>query len=1242
MGFIKNITYRDGTSQKQRFPEALDPGYAKIDDRDTSDWLQFTRKLSELIIYYNTNNQPDGNWNSFFPDESEIEEIANYLQKLEKYKIAKKEGDTNAQPPEKKEFKPHLALFITFLQLLKFVKSDLNTLTKRHLDYYYREILKFKLKPAQPDKVHVLFELSKHEKAYKLDAGSKLIAGKDKNGKQILYETTKDIVINKATVESIKSIYIDKEGNYKIYASPYSNSSDGKGSPFNEENTGWKLFGTSQKDIQDSEKTMSVSETGFALASSMFLLNSGHRTITVNFELVASFGNPSPQVLQNIFKSFASGKKEWISPSSINAEICSEYSPKIITISLPDGTPAELPGNTIPDSIERYSEPDEIDVDKNAIKKTEIEIRTYEGTEPSDYLISTSLYVKRNLKIILTFNKELPPIVSFNSSVLNGKFKSRWPILKTTINNEIPNPKYSILKNLKIYRQIIEVSVEGLENLYVQNDQSSLDPSKTILPFGTKPSIGSAFYLGHEEFWRKKIESIKILLKWDNLPDDNLAKYYFAYDDDANQAYSDALDSGNTEEEALDAAIGALTPNANFNSVFTSNLYIFYNKDWLPIIDNEANPESNFEPSLFDTLAISGSNEYPGFRCINIESVKMEKSLSNINYRGNISNNIFNGNINADTSGFFKIEITGPTSPFSAFGHFNFQNKITKVAIDKSVDQESNKALPNPPYTPAIKKILVNYTSSQITEFHEISKNNQFFHIEPFGEYCLDQSTPPFLLPQYNNEGTCFIGLKNFIPPQQISLLFQIEEGSSNPEITLNSQDLTWSYLSNNQWIDLKGSEIISENTKGFQTSGIVELAIGEIDTSGQSRLPEDLHWLKCSLADNVSGANNIFNIHTQAVLAKAELASYSDIESIKENSPVLAPKTITKLKEKHASIKKITQPYASFDGKRKEKDNAFYTRISERLRHRQRAINYWDYERIVLEAFPSLYKVKCLPCFKDNKVYVPGSVLLVVISDLRNKNAVNPLQPKTNSITLINIKEFLKKYVTSHLELQVENPYYDRLFVDLKVAFKQGYDYGYYSEQLNKDLKIFLSPWAYDKGEDIIFGGKISRSDILYFVENLEYVDFITQFDVYHLLDEKTANIEYEGIESSEYVNEDYYLTGIGEMVLEDNFIIGYPVENASAGSPRTILVSAENHRIEILKPGDVRCPRGIQIFGIGYMHVGFDFIVGSYRNRIGNMAIVNYSRGGDPDLYSRETQDGELEVSSEEDLANSPENSE
>ena len=60
------------------------------------------------------------------------------------------------------DFPPHFALFLCFLKLFFNVQNDINTLTKRHLDFYYKNVLQLSNKAAVADRVHIVFTLAKN------------------------------------------------------------------------------------------------------------------------------------------------------------------------------------------------------------------------------------------------------------------------------------------------------------------------------------------------------------------------------------------------------------------------------------------------------------------------------------------------------------------------------------------------------------------------------------------------------------------------------------------------------------------------------------------------------------------------------------------------------------------------------------------------------------------------------------------------------------------------------------------------------------------------------------------------------------------------------------------------------------------------------------------------------------------------------------------------------------------------
>ena len=166
---IKNPLKRDGTNQYQRLPDTLMPDYVQVDERSIDDLLDFAREFSTHLQYYDESNELilDKTWLPFFDKPHEVSWTAYFKQQ-------DLEGNN----------KLHWTLYRTFLELFQYAQDHLNTLTERHLEFYYQEILGLQEKPATPDQVHILFELNKDN--YLLEAGTLLKAGKDETGVDIL------------------------------------------------------------------------------------------------------------------------------------------------------------------------------------------------------------------------------------------------------------------------------------------------------------------------------------------------------------------------------------------------------------------------------------------------------------------------------------------------------------------------------------------------------------------------------------------------------------------------------------------------------------------------------------------------------------------------------------------------------------------------------------------------------------------------------------------------------------------------------------------------------------------------------------------------------------------------------------------------------------------------------------------------------------------------------------------------
>ncbi|MCB0375615.1 MAG: baseplate J/gp47 family protein, partial [Sinomicrobium sp.] len=237
----------------------------------------------------------------------------------------------------------------------------------------------------------------------------------------------------------------------------------------------------------------------------------------------------------------------------------------------------------------------------------------------------------------------------------------------------------------------------------------------------------------------------------------------------------------------------------------------------------------------------------------------------------------------------------------------------------------------------------------------------------------------------------------------------------------------------------------------------------------------------------------------------------------------------------------------------------ALYNRLSERLRHKNRAITMWDYEHMVLNEFPQVYKVKCLP--SGDRL---GKVDVIVIPDIRRSLPFNPFGPKVPADTLFQIREYLDSHSPVHAEVEVLNPFYLQVKTRCTVKFYPGYDAGFYKAKLIDEIKRFLSPWAYDEGSDIRIGGTLHASLLINFTAERPYIDYVANMKLFQSEDGKKF---------------------IDVRTVNEGKTIVVPYR------PDMILVSAQSHEIDVV---DENGYDEDSFEGINYMKVELDFIIG------------------------------------------------
>ena len=1064
----------DGVNQLQRSLPALDPGYIRPDERNKSDLIGFLMALSRQIRFYDLNNLPLGDWQPFF------DALAPNGQRWS-------EAELDAALATRRDWPPHLALLLAFLKAFALIQDDFNTLTSRHLRYFYETALQLQRRQATPDQVHLIFEPAKNAAATLLPAGTLLDAGKTDGGAARQYSLDSEMVVNQALVDGLKSVFVDYNSNGKAIVF----KSEDATLVTSDSGVSWRPFGKRQLTLSPESRNMDAAWLGFALASPALLLAEGERHVTLTLTLQTSMDPPpASQPLSSNLIVDLTGEAEWVLPGAVDAEL------------------------TSPDT----------------------------------------------LRIALHLPEALPPIVAYQEKIHQAGIATIWPVLRVRVKPEAY--QLETLGAFLVLRADLAVEVQGVKNLILQNDQGVQAPGNPALPFGAQPVNGANFYIGSNEAFGKSLTGLSVQLEWQDPPPD-FSEHYMAYGS-----------------------------SGIANSVFTTDMYLLAARNWNTLLLFKQSLFNSTDPLTAQTLTV-------------LPNVFQDKTNGS-GFGRRPGTPPFTAFETGLVQGFIKMTLTGPTRadlatlphypPFEAFGHKAFPSAyaLQAIALSKFTGTLDPPELPQQPYTPALKSVSLTYTAQETFKPDSPNGIDQFFVLDVFGPVEARQSARARLTPELPGNGALYIGLKQALAPQLASLLFQVSTGSTPGETLLRSTDLHWSYLAGDNWQALSPQDVVEERTNGLQQPGLIRINLGADASTGNTSMPAGRHWLRVAVDSLPDGAGALEAVLAQGARATLAIDPGQETAFTEHLSQALAAQTIAKLSVKNPAIKKVRQDYPSFGGLPPETDASYFQRISERLRHKNRSVSSWDYERLVLGNFPQVFKIKCLPHTDAANQIAPGNVRLIAVPDFRKLPAGDPLQPRCNAALLRDIEDFIARHFNSPFAaVRITNPAYETLLIDCKVAFRSGFDPGYYSAVLNDELKRFLSPWAYEEGKDIIFGGKIYRTELLAFVEGREYVEYVVDFQLYHRF-EGTA----PGGISQMKIGLDFVVAlspkptvGTNGSVIGVDFVVGEPVEIAAATRPDTILVSDRSHRIQALQADDFMCS-GVNAIGIGQMIIGIDFV--------------------------------------------------
>lgn len=717
---------------------------------------------------------------------------------------------------------------------------------------------------------------------------------------------------------------------------------------------------------------------------------------------------------------------------------------------------------------------------------------------------------------------------------------------------------YPFLRTLNLARLDLQVSVLGLANLGARNDAGEVEVTRPFEPFGPSPAAGSALNLGHPELAVKRLSSVTVRCRWLGAPADLLEHY---------RLYGAVTQAGTKTIENHGK------PETTTVCPFTASVSLLDRGLEVPLKSDAAlfrGPSSTDSADLVIPVATG---------------LAIDPDL-----------NAYAGGEGVSRQYRLRLELNAPD-----FQHAAYPAIATAKAIELATAIANNVRVPtsekqtssaknsgaeetdplaptrytvNPPYTPKLKSLQLDYDAALSIDMQEYrigAAVNRIDHLHPFGqaEIAVDPERNGYpLFPAYENAGELYIGLSGVEAPQSVAVLMQLAEGSANPD--LQPAAVSWSFLSDNRWERLQNGGIVVDGTGGLIQSGVVQLQLPPALPS--TLLPGGHYWLRASVAADCDSLCDFVGIHTQAV--EASFIDRGDAPAHFANP--LPANTIAKPVNTIGEVAAIRQPYTSFGGIPAEPPEVFNLRVSERLRHKQRALSAWDYERLILDRFPQIYRVKCLPAgtawAADPREL--GRVTVIVIPDIRKRSPASPFEPKASAGLIAEIRDYLRSCSPAEAEIQVQNARFIQVKLRFAVRFLPGCDPGFYRTNLNDEINRFLSPWAYGDGSDVVIGGRIYATAIIDFLERRPYVDYVAQLKLFRET-EGGAFLEIPQPQPEETNQTDVHPSQ------------GYFVET---GREDAVLVTTGQHQIDIID--ESRFIEG-HFRGIGFMKIGLDFKV-------------------------------------------------
>jgi hypothetical protein len=442
---------------------------------------------------------------------------------------------------EESNYPPNLGLIKTFIDLSLLLNKQNNLITKKHLDFYFKDILLQSPNNAKQDYVHVVVIPGINNESFLLKKGTLFNANLENSIEELLYKSVTDVVIYQSKVKRLVNLNFSQTSQNEISEKILYTKDIVIENPIDGIETNvTSLFGHNQTFIPvDSFLKMDLGVFGFLVGSKILFQESGEIIVNILFYL-------------------------------------DEYS-----------------FESLSNFISRYSNDNRRDqkVLANDLFKAAFEIyyTTIDGWfEIENFTVSFDTENNSDRKIEYNFKlHSTDPNFSLYSNPLHGNIENiETPMFKFIINPYSFYNAYNYLNTLNFNRIGFQVIVKECVDISLRNSSGNLSIDSPVTAFGSNPSPHSFLDIQSENIFNKYTKNFSVNIYWHDLPtnEEGFKDYYKEYNADIqNDSYEigiSSFDNGNFkpiikdqqsiklfESYRIDDKLDFLNTKTNINSI---------------------------------------------------------------------------------------------------------------------------------------------------------------------------------------------------------------------------------------------------------------------------------------------------------------------------------------------------------------------------------------------------------------------------------------------------------------------------------------------------------------------------------------------------------------------------------------------------------------------------------------------------------------------------------------------------